>query len=686
MAGSSLYSPVVNPKTDFGAPQKIYYVDAFPGAGKTYTALQLMGKHIKKKSPCVMVYAAPTVNLLDQTLDDLLTIDPKFAAKIRVVRSASDSSEIEATLKNGLLVRKLASKIISGTVVRRQFEAHLAGSTELRVEAIPDGSVIFTTHSCIASLPLNLKGRKRVSLVFDEARQCLDLSTKLKLPTKLMKHFLKSDDPYILRRDRAGQDYSIWSWNPAKKPLKETEVRSLWESMGRSPTSRPLLKFIDFLNATRNTSLDVWVRNVEDGDTMTVDILKNPSRMFYGFGKVLILAAFFKASQMGRLLAYKESNGRYTKGKNKGIYNASIHTWDQVDLVDVTTQMICPERLARAKERVSNVQLTYIFDLMHDGKPLSLSKSLQRDGIVVPMGKYDRFLGEYSEATAGAAAPSLRASMASGNELASMIRKKIKGVSELSPVQYMATKSCELYEKWNQSRRCKHPLLITLNSSLTLGDRVSGTFRKEDLDVMLGSRVTHITPMSQGLNVYKEYRGAAFLAAMKLTPQQAALFDEIIPEYDSSLDRTLDLCIQFLMRSNVRDSGSDKSCLFIVSDRTLAVRAIRCLDSKVKLVPPEKILPDLKPHTILKFHEKEDAEVRRQKNKAYHSSERGKRAAARAKAKHAKNNPRYYALTTQISRTRKKMECASKGEVTQLEKKLAQLMAERASLKKEGTQ
>jgi hypothetical protein len=107
-----------------------------------------------------------------------------------------------------------------------------------------------------------------------------------------------------------------------------------------------------------------------------------------------------------------------------------------------------------------------------------------------------------------------------------------------------------------------------LRESLTA--ELSGLWEKENLDKLLGDSVIRVPVVSQGLNEWRRYHTAAFLATLKLTPDQINFFKTIIPDYNPDLDRTVDQCIQFLFRSGARVAKSDKPLFFVVSDQRLA--------------------------------------------------------------------------------------------------------------------
>ncbi|MGL2868645.1 hypothetical protein ACQKAJ_08090, partial [Helicobacter pylori] len=129
------------------------------------------------------------------------------------------------------------------------------------------------------------------------------------------------------------------------------------------------------LEHVRNGTLHVWVAFHEEqrkGELQNVEvqITLSPQRLFYGYGRVLILSAFFNHSQMYYLLKRGELAGKISQ------YAASK---DATLLIDVSDQLIRADRIERIRDaRLACATMTYIFE------EESLTKAHINQGIVIP--------------------------------------------------------------------------------------------------------------------------------------------------------------------------------------------------------------------------------------------------------------------------------------------------------------
>ncbi len=188
--------------------------------------------------------------------------------------------------------------------------------------------------------------------------------------------------------------------------------------------------------------------------------------------------------------------------------------------------------------------------------------------------------------------------------------------------------------------------------NVRLVDVYRSVWDANDLDELIGDRVTHISPMCQGLNSYQNYVAAAFLASLKLIPQQSAAYDEIIPAYNLDVDRTVDQCIQFLLRCNARDANSDRPCLFLVTGKEIALELQMQLEDTVSLVSPEELDKTFRPRHLIEFRQKGTEEQRKQRVAAYNNSSKGKACVAQFAAKLGDRKAKYGRIGSAIYRRR----------------------------------
>ncbi|MDN3079897.1 hypothetical protein, partial [Enterococcus faecium] len=406
----------------------------------------------------------------------------------------------------------------------------------------------------------------------------------VKAPAKVLQD-LKQCVEVIEPREYRGGVLARWSWKSGAEPMTEHRLKRIWESAQR-PKAQYVTRLHKVLEHVRNGTLHVWVAFHEEqrkGELQNVEvqITLSPQRLFYGYGRVLILSAFFNHSQMYYLLKRGELAGKISQ------YAASK---DATLLIDVSDQLIRADRIERIRDaRLACATMTYIFE------EESLTKAHINQGIVIPYmptwrrdevnETYTKLRDQepgaiknesYKKFLARARNPAF--------EMTSAAIPRYQLISDLKPskysvIRYMSKAATALQSKWLETQAMEaEPLLLCINSKDS-SDSHSGLWEKENLDKLLGDSVIRVPVVSQGLNEWRRYHTAAFLATLKLTPDQINFFKAIIPDYNPDLDRTVDQCIQFLFRSGARVAKSDKPLFFVVSDQRLAEQVASVLDS-----------------------------------------------------------------------------------------------------------
>ncbi|MFL9867122.1 hypothetical protein PQR67_23355 [Paraburkholderia fungorum] len=658
----------------------IYFLSAYPGAGKTHAILQAVLSLFREIYPAhIVVVAFPTVVLLEQFLNDVLKHSTTHADRIRIVRAPNDEEKyIQARkhLEHKEIIEQLNAEIIRETTTK-QFELHMVGQRgddyQAGIEMIPDGHVILTTHAAIINLPSKFKGQQRVHLMFDEARDCLQDDSKkpVRIPDAVYqelrnRYIVANRQPVVDDEGKpTGNFFELWTWKSNEPAPSEDRLRSIWESTTKfkwtATRSKPLY---EFLQHVANGRLEAWITfnsSCEENGEMvfTFNTLLSPAHLFYGFKKVTICSAFFESSQMFHILRHRQSLGfaGYTKeGWIK--WKPATPYQDRVELVDanVNGDVLDPERVKIIRDGIEKrCTLVPLFSDFPGGddddeRPshFSLSQGHLKDGIVVCPDDYSELHAEYHAHDLKLRwqtryerwhaldenkkrdphdllpVPKLkpfleyaRALQHSESAFRLIIRKHAKP-SKYRPLVFAAMRAYKVYEAWNASlpieHRCKTPLLLATN--VMYDAKTKRTYDEEfGITRTLGKLITYVPPMQQGINGFMEYQAVAFLATLKLTPSQAALMKHIAPMYDPALDRTIDACIQFLLRVNIRQAFDDEGkpqarpCLFIVTDWTLAEGVARQLGSaregqkaiKIRIADPAEIVNGWKPATVLRF-------------------------------------------------------------------------------------
>lgn len=671
----SIYSP--QPKTapdPFGITD-VHYVNSYPGAGKTHAALDIAEATLRAvDADYVLVYAAPTHLLLQQFKKNLAKRIPKRIGAVHTVSPGSGRPPVEQQF-DGLL------------------NSAVLGSFSIR--KVANGSVILVTHECLTLVRKNLEGKHRVSLIFDEARQCIQTAMSLRVPTRVVE--LVMAECIVINeamQGKSGKATGRWSWR-SDKSFDTSIIRSLWPASKTSP--RLLDKFLTFLNHLRNGTLHVWVSLSETklaNQEFEINVLLSPSRLFYGYGKVLILSAFFEHSQMYFFLQRQLVDLKTPRGRER---LALFEPSDRVFLINVTDQLIDKVRVKRIqRNRLSSALMTYLFENE------SLSKYHIQRGIVVPQTtnqKKNRWNKEYQrlaeeEGTVPESYKKFWALMSSTDSRI-QLRTSAYGRRDLllsmepsprSVVQYMALASLQIQRAWLAKKgRTIEPLLLCVNSR-EYATSHSGIWEQEALEQLLngkGNRAIEVPVISQGLNTWRKYTTAAFMATVKLTTDQIEFLSDVIPDYDADVDRTVDQCIQFIFRSSLRIASASSECLVIVSDKQLATKVNETLGLHLRTVRPSEIVANWSPRSIAHFRKKEDSELKTARNRRYKDTQEYKerQRAYQKKLRSSEDQVNYQRLSQALHRRAKKLQ-SHPGDLAIIAE-IVELRRQRALLKRE---
>lgn len=669
--------------------QIINYVNALPGAGKTWTFdHQIALPHVKHKHNSLLVYAAPTSKLLQERERSLLDLGIS-KDKIMVI---------------------LSEDLPAGTTVANAFRDAVIGRKGQK--GMPNGTIILCTHECVARIPTSMKGRDRIVLVYDEARACLQDNYALHLPedvyqylTEPQDHFAEDGRKIVQQRmlsprsvyesptGNTSESVYIWQWNNPRIPLPRIE--RLQEFLPRGSRQRAKANgILDFLRNIHSSSLDVYVSVTRKKETneYVISNVFSPSRMFKGYAKVLILSAFFESSQMYQFLA-----------QSSQVDDTVVH------LQDVTTGHINKKRMTRLLKRMRKTRITYVYDL---GDKKTLTKREMQQGVVMqkPLSKEQRknahakwhelypskpelyrtvfdayrdLDGRASRLTDGARARAydFMARLDSqfgiiGGVIPHMVDISIKLQQEFMarlklPPETLPVGINPRYNSYKESE-------AKIWDVERLGDFNKRTklYRKpKDGDI-----ITQLPITAHGLNAFKDYHSCAFLAAMKYSTREHRFMQRVLPEYNPSIDRTLDYALQLLWRCNVR-MPDDSPVLLIVTDRYLAEtlqRRFRILAKSWLGKDDTEILPIVAPSRILKgyecpsilLYEYDDTDSQKRRNEARKESAKGKESAELKKRYlQTEEGAAYNRLTTSISYAKR-----NNKDYAKLEKQRKQLM------------
>ncbi|KWB16523.1 hypothetical protein WL32_28340 [Burkholderia cepacia] len=631
-------------------PQEICYVNALPGAGKTHTFVHHVAvPHVVNGANSVLVYAAPTDRLIDQTEKNLIAVlkERGIDARKRIIRISSRTASAY------------------GSRVAQDFLTALTGSaaTDERAAypAVPDGSIILCTHECIARLPRALIMRRaldRVVLVYDEARACLQDNYSLKLPEALYSHLTetkvhatKDGKRYrcaLITSTAASAETSraalgLWQWT--HKGVRVPTIEELRELMPNVRHDR-VTRAHAFLQNVADSALDVYVsikQQKKTNEYIAYNVF-SPANMFEGFNRVLILSAFFESSQMYHFLNESSPTREVT---------FSLH--------DVTDEYINADRMRELIRRLHNV---YLVPLLADQKR-SLSKTTLNESIAVDgkltadqlyllnlkwskahgkgVRNYHAAYREWQGLNEERAATIHDTAQAEPHKILTKLEKvrPIQGTL----IQSLVKRAVQVQRAFFREHGIEpEPLLIGVNANYANYNQEESKARKtepvwerESLD-QFGERIQQLPIVAHGLNSYIDSHSCAFLASMKYNAQQTELLRAVVGGYDPDRDRTLDYALQLLWRCNVRhvDGTEPEPVVLMLTDNVIAQQLHDRFNELARTYLGEKcksVLPIRSAHSLLLKKYKEltvvqwasnDKEKIKKKNARQKETSRGK--------------------------------------------------------------
>ena len=667
----------------------VFYVNSVPGAGKTYAARRIACYTLKNRDSVnyIAVYAAPTLDLLRQ-----FEIELKADLKARGMQSLAKHVHVVDSERSPI-------------PVQRHFEGLLNGlkTADHVMTKKRNGSVILITHECLRLTPLDMPGKERISLIFDEARQCMMEQLSINAPYNVLQYFRNTC--VEVHEGLRNTAIARWAWRPGAKIVDQT-IRDLWRECKVAPDESEIRKFLKFKNEIRSSTQHVWVALHSDSQAdqdFQVNVTLSPSRLFAGYGRVLILSAFFEYSQMYHMLKRQECDLSTASGRERAVRLGAV---DGVLLINVTGQLVDEQRASMIRERrLKNSTMTYI--LLDE----SLGKYHINQGIVIPRVSADRlrrfsekYRELYREETGSDRPPtfrsflnSIRAAETEGAvqipETAYERRDLVLSMkpSKFSVLQYLARASMRLKDAWLKEHKLPfEPMILCVNNKAVRTDRMDA-WQKEDLEKLLNDderdvdkkKVLQVSVMCQGLNEWMDLNTAAFIATTKMSLEEREFLGHLLPDYDPDLDRTVDRCVQFIFRTSIRDAQSKAKCLFVVSDRKLAEQVNVTLGSHMNIVPPESLLPDTWKYASVAVRQMQQSKEQQQKaTRRYQGSSRYKeyKSSYNKELRMTMHGRQYKNLSKKISRRLAALRLNPDDSMAKAE--LEQLRAERAALSK----
>jgi len=660
------------------AASTVYYASVLPGTGKTRWAIDKIIQRIRAGAG-ITFYVAPTVRLLEEVHKELESrLKPaELAQSVHLVISESDSE------KTPLKVRG----IVHG-------DPDKYGAARKPCEP---GTVILLTHETFIRLPHGYDAdgtprfplRKKVTVIFDEARKCSIKKESFRMPlhiaNELSTKYLEFEGTGKYRKLKLRARFDTGGFDAlfnGKKELRKLREKLLTLLHTVDDASMHLFGALDLEEDQQDDSL-LW---------MVLQTVLVPYQIFYGWEHVVLLSAFFEDSQMYHLLRTRDVSDRGPEENKTNFRKRIAQAVGEGDgayimLEDITDRVVDSERLAVVKQRYADTTITYVSPNVSFAQ-----KHLQR-GVMVdaeimsPLSKFDlngyykqykQLALERREAVGGKLLPfrvavkSLRKAMAEPTVHDHAIRQHLKRlpglVSKYTPLQWYVKSAVFISDAWYKLHRKKPlPIPVAVNVGAEGGrNRSMRYWVREVIKVVNeGADCIELPMHAHGLNQYKKHDTIAFMATLNPHPEVKELFAQICPGYDADLDHTLDQCIQSATRCSLRDTRSRSKPLLIVTDKHLAVRVQMQLRGLPKIIAPQKFgLPLKDPTYVLVDEDNAERQRRRRAKLSVQTKERAKRNAPAAKAKTAAWNA-YLIANSEHARAYRK----AQARVSQLRKK-----------------
>jgi len=296
---------------------KFGYIDAMPGAGKTAFFIDKAVSLLNKKDPSdILLYAAPTVNLLKETLARIEThanFRAAFRSRIFLVSTYRPSIEKRCLHFNTRPISTI--NYIFGLID----ESKLLREIDVPSRVVRAGDVVLTTHESFLQVqndPSNFQLLRKVTVIFDEARHCVMAQYNLKgLRNSDFGHMkdLFELDSVASRQNKLASDL-VGRWKvfriksaPSKAALAEVYAKT----NDYVPNAMSLIRRVicDYSASGRasvyvlvENNLDIVLKGPTEMAAANMFSILRPTNLFDGYKRVILTSAFFTDSQMYHFL------------------------------------------------------------------------------------------------------------------------------------------------------------------------------------------------------------------------------------------------------------------------------------------------------------------------------------------------------------------------------------------------
>lgn len=508
----------------------INYVSADPGVGKTRAAINLMHAFLRKawagEVHGVIMYVAPTIDLLEQTRGGLL--------EQLVLHNDQHLSDY--------CPAPFIGSAHGGRVVASKVAAHYGRRKS---------SVIFVTHPGFLRLRTHPRF-KDTTVIFDESRHWV-------LPVKGINFGAETRPLFDILFDIEPVIQGVCRVFP--RDISTRQARESISSVGDARGFKHLIDLHRLLSANEEGNSRVKgygaLRHNQDA-TYSMVRVEIPSAPFAGFKQVFILASRFESSQMYYLLRRDQNEGA------------------DFELVDRTSQFLnrwskgYGSALKRVHSRQSNLVLV---PLLSNSNLLSITQL--NTGFIggpelppIPRSKLKASLVRLRD-----------------REKSSRILGRVEPLARdygitTDIVSWMVESSMSILKRWRAFQECDElPLIFTNHGDPERRFKALGLKKKLEW-------VNHAE--ARGVNIYSECDVVMFLTSIIPDPvirkvlahSTHGIRNSQGHTYDPDQDYVVDVAIQCLGRGVVRDHYSTKKQLVIVPTLSLAEYIKRSLGGR----------------------------------------------------------------------------------------------------------
>lgn len=556
----------------------IEYLDATPAAGKTREARMLMAKHIETKGKGIFVYAAPTHNLLDEvtkSLRDAIGIDAYERHVYRI-----DPTESPTTVYNCLMGLESLS-----TLRDRESEDVVADV----IAVCPRLRIVLCTHECMIRAPkLETPQTAGATVIFDEARNCVlqDIESRISVSSiERIASVFKFSGMKATKKDVLidGNTFtsSLACINKDGFPTTQ-KLMQTFEVTELKDLPAYVLSLFKMKKLCEGGRADVLVEILRPTKKSVEQVayfigLSRPSRIFEGYGRVIVMSAYFSHSQMYhlllnahvghqngdqifRLVQYKSSTSFKARSKfitENAIKNIRIGAMLKTDpnkkgggkltSTFLSTGLMVPSALRDTINKKVTVKKSELISSAFKGKPLeelTAEENAELQKCATPPLFYLQWIA-YNVFRSNNVDHALCFTNAQGGSAGAVYRvdKRV-----IKTVRLLTT-------RWS--------LLVTKEY-----DELRSSVTQMDLDRIQAAESFFTIPKSTsvlGLNAYDGIDGFVHLAALNPKPAVARALKRVLPNYDPDLDYAISNIIQTMFRTSLRraDSKTPVFCMVL---------------------------------------------------------------------------------------------------------------------------